>query len=59
MNRIELLNELKYLKDDFLHKRLSFKEILEGLYVLESICDINFSILYNAFMSSKPELYIN
>lgn len=44
MEKIELINELKHLKDDFLNKRLSLKEVLESLYLLES--------------ASKPELYI-
>ena len=59
MERQELLNELKYLKDDLKNKRLSFEEILNSLYILESVCIIPFSVLYNGFLSSKPELYIN
>lgn len=59
MERIELINELKNLKDDFFNKRLSLKEILESLYILESASKRDFTILYNAFISSKPELYIN
>lgn len=59
MTNSEIIQEVKNIKVDFLEKKLTLKECIQGLKKLSKVTKKDFSSLYNAFYSSKPELYIN
>lgn len=59
MTNQEIITEVENIKDDVLNNRLTFAEGIDCLKTLSEATKREFSSLYNAFYSSKPELYIN
>ncbi len=59
MSNQEVIREVKAIQIDLAENKISYDEALQGLKSLESETGIAFSYLYNAFYSSKPEMYIN
>lgn len=59
MNTIDVLQKVKEIKEGFLTEVISFDDAIDNLEHLSAICYFEFSDLYNAFYSSKPEIYIN
>lgn len=57
MTTIEIIKEVKGIKADLLCNKIEYKESIDMLYTLSSYASVEFSILYNAFYSSKPEIY--
>ena len=58
MTKLELINEIKSIRIDFIENKLTFDEALKGLYTLEKHTKYSFTNLYNAFYSTKPSIYI-
>jgi hypothetical protein len=59
MTTSEIILEVKNIQADLLESKLTFNEAIDGLNRLSEAIDVDFSLLYNAFYSSNPELYIN
>jgi len=59
MTNQEIITEVENIKDDVLNNRLTFTEGIDCLKTLSEATKREVSSLYNAFYSSKPELYIN
>ena len=59
MTSIEVIREVNGIKEDFIQKKITHEEVMQGLNILDKNTNYSFSALYNAFYSSRPERYIN
>ena len=59
MSKLEIIKEIKGIKNDFLNSKINQVEAIECLELFADHLKIDFSILYNAFYSSTPEFYFN
>ena len=57
MTTNEIITEVKNIQTDLLDNKISYKEAIDGLQRFSDSINIDFSVLYNAFYSSQPEIY--
>jgi uncharacterized protein YgfB (UPF0149 family) len=59
MTTTEIIREVKAIQTDVLDNKTEYNEAIEQLENFAIYLKIEFSVLYNAFYSSTPEIYFN
>ena len=57
MTTKEIIKEVKAISEDVIDGKVTYAEAIEMLNLLAQYVKIDFTIIYNAFYSSKPEIY--
>lgn len=56
-NTTEIIREVKAISANLLDKNINYEQAIDMLHDLSEKTEVSFSILYNAFYSSTPEIY--
>ena len=59
MERNEILKEVAAIKTDLREGKVTITEVLQMLENFSKSINVDFSVLYNMFYSSNPEIYLS
>lgn len=59
MTTAQIISDIQNVKNDFSSGECDYNQAIAALYCLAEFSNTNFSIVYNAFCSSQPEIYFS